>query len=144
MFKHVLIPTDGSALSTEAAIKSVEFARSHGARGTALVVLEPPHAGGRQSEAMRAEYKSDADAQADAVLAAVAVRAKAAGVELATLKTRGDDPYASIIRAAEDQGCDVIAMGSHGRRGGTAMVLGSQTLKVLTHSRIPVLVFRGS
>jgi nucleotide-binding universal stress UspA family protein len=142
MFKHVLIPTDGSALSTEAAIKSIEFARSHGARATALVVLEPLPAGGQHSESMRAEHESGADAQADAVLAAIAMRAKSAGVDLAMLKTRGDDPYAAIIRVAEEQGCDMIAMASHGRRGIDAMVLGSQTLKVLTHSRIPVLVFR--
>lgn len=142
MFKHVLIPTDGSALSTEAASKSIELAGSHGARATALVVLEPLPAGGRHSEAMRAEHESRADAEADAVLAAIAMRAKAAGVDLATRKARGDDPYAAIIRAAEEQGCDVIAMASHGRRGDAAMVLGSQTLKVLTHSKVPVLVFR--
>jgi nucleotide-binding universal stress UspA family protein len=142
MFKHVLIPTDGSALSTEAVIKGIELARSHGARATALVVLEPLRAGGRHSEAMRAEHEACADAEADAVLAAIEVRAKAAGVDLTTLKARGDDPYAEIIRTAEEQGCDVTAMASHGRRGITAMVLGSQTLKVLTHSKIPVLVFR--
>lgn len=141
MFKHVLIPSDGSALSTEAAVKGIEFARSQGARATAVVVMEPL-AGGRQSEAVRADYEAREAAQADAVLAAIAVRAKTAGVELATLKAQGDDPYAAIIRAAEEQGCDVIAMASHGRRGVTAMVLGSQTLKVLTHSKIPVLVFR--
>ena len=140
MFNHVLIPTDGSALSTEAAIKGIEFAKSQGARATSLMVIEPVGGGGL-SESARSDFESSVEAQADAVLAAVAVRAKTAGVELATQKTRGDDPHAAIIAAAEAQGCDVIAMGSHGRSGATAM-LGSQTLKVLTHSKIPVLVFR--
>jgi nucleotide-binding universal stress UspA family protein len=140
MFKHVLIPTDESTLSTEAAIKAIEFAKSQGARATALMVVEPLPAG-RQGEAARRDFDSGVEAQADAVLAAVAVRGKAAGVDLATQKAGGDDPHAAIIAAAEAQGCDVIAMGSHGRTGATAM-LGSQTLKVLTHSKIPVLVFR--
>jgi nucleotide-binding universal stress UspA family protein len=145
MFKHVLIPTDGSPLSEAAVAKGLEFAKALGARATAVVVIEPFHlltANVEQIESTRADYEAHAARHAADILAAAAAKAEAAGVAFAGRTAKHDHPYQAIIATAAEQGCDVIAMASHGRRGMAALMLGSQTTKVLTHSTIPVLVFR--
>jgi nucleotide-binding universal stress UspA family protein len=145
MFTHVLIPTDGSELSDQAVQNGIGFARDAGARVTFLTVVEPFHVfttDSVQLESTRADYLAHAERQAAATLARARAGAEAAGVAADTLQVVSDQPYAAIIDAAASRGCDLIAMASHGRRGLAAVVLGSQTLKVLTHSAVPVLVYR--
>jgi nucleotide-binding universal stress UspA family protein len=145
MFKHVLIPTDGSPISEEAVTRGIAFAAALGARATAMVVIEPFHlltANVAQIESTRASYEAHAAKHAEDILAAAAAKAAAAGVQLTTRTVLHDQPFDAIIRTAQEEGCDVITMASHGRRGMAALVLGSQTTKVLTHSKIPVLVLR--
>lgn len=147
MYKHLLIPTDGSELSNNAVERAMQFARESGARVTALHVMpeyippafaEFPAAG----EASFAEFTKATEETGRIVLEAVEQSAAAAGVECHTVAVRHTQPYRAIIDTARDRGCDLIFMASHGRRGLSALVLGSETNKVLTHSSIPVLVFR--
>lgn len=145
MYHHVLVPTDGSPLSTEAVEKSMVFAKDTGARVTVLTVVEPFHvfsAGADQLAATQTEYERHSREQADRYLVDAALKAKAHGVVFDSLEVEDDHPYQAIIDTAEQRGCDLIAMASHGRRGVAAVVLGSETTKVLTHSKIPVLVYR--
>ena len=88
------------------------------------------------------EYKKHVEAYAEKVLGAVSAAAKSAGVVCETLRVEHEQVYQAIIDAASARRCDLIVMASHGRRGVSAVVLGSETVKVLTHSKIPVLVYR--
>lgn len=145
MYSHLLIPTDGSPLSTIAAEKSLAFARDAGAKVTALTVVEPFHVFSvdpEQLEQTRAEYETHAREEAAGYLTEVERQAKTLGVPCEVVRVEADEPYQVIIDTAAQKGCDLIAMASHGRRGMAAVLLGSETLKVLTHSKIPVLVYR--
>lgn len=145
MFKHILIPTDGSKLSEEAVKQGVRFAHSIGARITCF------HAVPRFStsevmmellETTRGDYAKAVLAYASEHLRHLSKIAQAAGVPCDVAHTTSDDPAGEIIKAAEAKGCDLILMASHGRRGIHGLLLGSETQKVLTHSRIPVMVYR--
>jgi nucleotide-binding universal stress UspA family protein len=147
MFKHILVPTDGSKLSDGAVTQAIRFARETGASLTVLHVMpeyippafaEFPAAG----EASFAEFMKATEETARSVLAVVTKSAQEAGVACETISLRHTQPYRAIIDVAGDKSCDLIFMSSHGRRGFSALVLGSETNKVLTHSSIPVLVFR--
>jgi nucleotide-binding universal stress UspA family protein len=145
MFSHILIPTDGSPLSTIAAEKSLSFARDAEAKVTILTVVEPIavfSAEASPSLPARTEYENKLREQAAAYLTDVELKARALGVSCEAVQTQSEHPYKAIIAAAEQRGCDLIAMGSHGRGGLVGLVLGSETVKVLTHSTIPVLVYR--
>ena len=145
MFKNILIPTDGSDLAAKAVEQGVRFAKEIGAKITAVTVTEPfelVSVSQIQLEYTPIEYKKYAEAQAEKVLGTVSATAKSAGVECQTLHTEHEQVYQAIIEAAEARRCDLIVMASHGRRGVSAVVLGSETVKVLTHSKIPVLVYR--
>jgi nucleotide-binding universal stress UspA family protein len=145
MFRHILIPTDGSPLSEKAIKNGLELAKSLNARVTVLTVIEPFHVlslAPQQIADTEAAYKRHAHAAATAALAAADGLAQAMGVSYETLDLEHDDPHQAIIDAAEKKGCDLIAMSSHGRRGVAAVVLGSVTAKVLARSSIPVLVYR--
>ena len=145
MFAHLLIPTDGSELSDKAIERGVELAKALGARITFLAVVEPFRVfdlSADQLEETRASYEAHAQAHADATLKRAEKIAEAAKVEFDSVKLLGDQPYEEIIETATNQGCDLVAMASHGRRGLAAVMLGSQTMKVLVSSKIPVLVFR--
>lgn len=145
MYKHILIPTDGSQLSSEALVESLKLARSLGAKATILTVEEPFHVfamGAAQVAHSLGEYQDQIRAQAERLLSAAATQAREAGVPCETLRATHEDPYQAIIDAARERHCDLIAMASHGRRGMAAVVLGSQTQKVLAHSTTPVLVYR--
>lgn len=145
MFKHILIPTDGSDLATMAVDKGLALAAAIGAKATVMTVTEPFHilsTHAAQLESSRASYDADATAHAQAILRAAADKAAAAGVTAETHHKWHDNPYEAIIDTAMELGCDLIAMASHGRRGMSAVVMGSQATKILTHSRIPVLVYR--
>jgi len=147
MFKHILVPTDGSELSLQTAKRAVTFAREAGARITAFFAKpEYPVAyfgeGALIDPTTPEQFAELADAQAKQFLGEVAKMCADAGVECATASDTSDVPYEAIIAAAEKAGCDLIFMASHGRRGFAGFLLGSETNKVLTHSKIPVLVYR--
>jgi nucleotide-binding universal stress UspA family protein len=145
MFKHILIPTDGSELATAAVDRGLELAAALQAEVSFLTVIEPFYvltANPIQLEATRGEYEEQSAAHAEKVLADCAAKAKAAGVTASGRTERSEQPWAAIAEAAATGGCDLIAMASHGRRGMAAVMLGSQTSKVLAQSKIPVLVYR--
>ena len=145
MFKHILIPTDGSELSAIAVKNGVRFAKEINARITGLTVTMPFHllAGDAvQLTESPDEHQRHAQARADAHLQLLRDEAGAAGVNCELLHRSAEHPYEEIIKTAKEQDCDVIFLASHGRRGIAAVILGSETQKVLTHTKIPVLVFR--
>ena len=146
MFKHILVPTDGSALSTETVKKAVDFARETGAKITCFYAKpDYPVAfygeGALIDPTTPEKFAEMADKQAQEILAA-AQKLAAAGVSCAAATATSDVPYEAIINAATSNGCDLIFMASHGRRGLSGLLLGSETQKVLTHSKVPVLVYR--
>ena len=147
MYKHILIPTDGSKLAAKAVKAAIEFARESKARVTAFTAV-PEYKIPNEIDLMnkRAEspwqYERRAKAGARRTLKSVAARARAAGVRCEEDYALCDRPYEAIIGAARKHGCDLIFMASHGRRGISRLLHGSQTQDVLTHSDIPTLVYR--
>jgi nucleotide-binding universal stress UspA family protein len=147
MYKHILVPTDGSKLSAKAirvaarlagtfrlgsrdfACSSIRAARLHG--GHDIVRITSPR-----------QYKQMKDKEAKRALAVVDIEAQTAGVQASKISLTADQPWRAIIGTARSKKCDLIVMASHGRRGLAALLLGSETTKVLTHSSIPVLVCR--
>lgn len=147
MFKHILVPTDGSEFSQATAKRAVSFAKEAGARITVFFSKpEYPIAyfgeGALIDPTTPDKFAEMADQQATQYLSEVEAMCKAAGVECTTTSSTSDIPYEAIIEASEKSGCDLIFMASHGRRGISAFLLGSETNKVLTHSKVPVLVYR--
>ena len=146
MFKHILISTDGSPVSDKAAKAGIALASALGAKVTAYCAVEPMQILYAEDYAFDQEFmegiEARARAQAQKHVAAIGKLAKAAGVPFATVVTKAYTPYEGIIAAAKKQKCDVIFMASHGRRFLSALIMGSVTQKVLTHSRIPVVVYR--
>lgn len=145
MYKHILLPTDGSAVSDNAVKHGIELARTLGSKVTALTATEPfmPLAFSPVELATSVEaYTYHVQEHAKNILAAVAALAAEAGVPCETLQVEQVYPYQAIIETAGSKGCDLILMASHGRRGVSAILLGSETQKVLTYSKIPVLVYR--
>ena len=144
MFKHILLPTDGSPLSEAAVERAVGFAKSIDARVTGFYVIQPFHLFSTQAEMLtdtKQQYEADSKAQAEKFLAVVSKAAARSGVKCDCVSETNAHPYDAIIRAAEKRGCDLIAMASHGRRGVQGLLIGSETTKVLTHTKLPVLVF---
>ena len=147
MFKHLLVPTDGSEFSMAAVRRAVSFASDAGAH---ISFLHIEHAfpaiylgeGAIMDENAPATFHEQADCRAHQILSAAEEIASAAGVRCSTLILVSESAAEAIVDAAEKHACDLIFMASHGRRGVDALVLGSETHKVLTHSKIPVLVFR--
>ena len=147
MFKHILVPTDGSQLSQDTASRAVSFAKEAGAKITVFFAKpEYPIAyfgeGALIDPTTPEKFAELADQQAAEYLGAVRKMCDEAGVACDTVSVTSDVPYEAIIESAEKAGCDLIFMASHGRRGFSGLLLGSETHKVLTHSRIPVLVYR--
>lgn len=144
MFKKILLPTDGSELSDKAIAGAMEVAAKLGAAVHGITVVEP-YSYSSLSE-YRPESFDDYEARIDKAaherLARVEAAAKAAGVPVTTTVIKSFSPYEAIIEACNKAGCDVIFMASHGRRGLNALLLGSETQKVLTHSTVPVMVYR--
>ncbi len=147
MFKHILVPTDGSQLSTETIRRSVSFAKEVGAKVT-FFFAKPDYPvafygeGALIDPTTPEKFAEMADRQAKEILANASTIAREAGVTCAVIDSVSDLPYQAIIDAASDAGCDLIFMASHGRRGFSGLLLGSETQKVLTHSTVPVLVYR--
>ena len=145
MFKHILIPTDGSDLSRKAVRYGVQLAKASGAKVTALTVTDPYRAATMDAVLIpvgEEDYEEQSRLLAERAMEQVKMAADAAGVPCETIREVHDQPYRAIIDAAHALNCDLIVMASHGRRGISALLLGSETVKVLTHSTIPVLVYR--
>ncbi len=147
MFKHILVPTDGSPLSSDTVKRAIAFAKETGARVT-FFFAKPDYPVAFYGEGALIDpttpdkFAEMADQQAREILATHESAAKAEGVVCGSVSTVSDIPYEAIIAAAEGAGADLIFMASHGRRGFSGLLLGSETQKVLTHSKIPVLVYR--
>lgn len=145
MFKHILIPTDGSTLSETAAKQGIRFAREIGARVTCFHAIPRFHTSDVMLgllETSRGDYEKAAMNYAANYTGFVSRAAHAAGVPCEVEYATTDDPAGAIVEAAKKRKCDLILMASHGRRGMQSLLLGSETQKVLTHSDIPVLVYR--
>jgi nucleotide-binding universal stress UspA family protein len=145
MYSNVLIPTDGSQLAGKAVEHGLALAKRIGARVTVLTVLPPFHTfttDAQMIEDTPDQYKVRMQKHAEKTLSAVAQAAQAAGVACETVQVEHEHPYQAIIDTAGSKDCDLIVMASHGRHGVSAIVLGSETVKVLTHCKIPVLVHR--
>ena len=145
MFRHILLPTDGSVLSQVAIRKGVHLAKSMKAKITGISVMPEQKYFLYQTDIIvqvREETVRQHQMQANRNLAFIEKAANEAGVPCETLCESCDHPYEAIIRTAEKRACDLIMMASHGQRGVKALLLGSETQKVLTHSKIPVLVVR--
>ncbi len=145
MYKHILVPTDGSKLSDAAVKEAVSLSKTMGAKVTLLHVVPeqiwPVYA---ESAVLvesysRNELRAESKRQAEVLLEKAA---KKAGVAVNTVQVFSDVPYEAIIKTAAKQKCDLIVMSSHGRKGFAGFLLGSETQKVLTHSKVPVLVVR--
>lgn len=147
MFRHILIPTDGSPVSAKAIKAGVAFARETGARITGYCAVEPIY-GQIYGEGYMMAGKSIASLEkkarkiAERHVGAIGKAARAAGVPFQGHVTKADPPHAGIIAAAKTKRCDLIFMASHSRRGLAGLIMGSVTHKVLTHTRIPVVVYR--
>jgi len=145
MYRHILVPTDGSDLSAAAIDQTLQLAKTLGAKVTALTVAEPLHflpVTPGATVNLRAEYEAHLKADGARILGAVEAKAAAAGIPVETLQVAAGDAWQAIIDTAEKRGCDLIAMASHGRRGVSAFLMGSVTTKVLSHAKVPVLVYR--
>jgi nucleotide-binding universal stress UspA family protein len=148
MYKHILVATDGSKLSSKAIKTAARLARSLRARLTGVYV-NPEFVAPMYSEASGyvprispKRFRELTAKEARKALSMVETEAQTEGVECSTMSLPNNHPYLGILRAAQLKKCDLIVMASHGRRGLSAMILGSETNKLLTHSSIPVLVCR--
>lgn len=146
MYRNILIPTDGTERSHRAVLHGISLAKAVGAKVTALTV-EPTfnvftltHAQEYTINQVFNDYTAHAKTHAANILDSVASAAKAAGVACETVQVEQDHPHQAIIDTAKAKGCDLIVMASHGRSGVSAVVMGSVTIKVVTHTDIPVLI----
>jgi nucleotide-binding universal stress UspA family protein len=148
MYSHILVCTDGSKLSQKAIRAAASLAKALDARLTGAYV-GAPYTAPIYSEGMiyaanttRSQYQKAVQRAADKALEAVSAAAQAAGVKSATATVTANMPWQGILKVAQAKRCDLIVMASHGRRGLAGLLLGSETVKVLTHSKVPVLVCR--
>lgn len=144
MYKCILVPTDGSEITAKAVQTAIELASLAKAELMAVGVKEPfPYSAISEMQPVPPQEFYDAqERMAAAHVQAVLVAAKAAGVPCQGHTLEAMHPWEAIIEHSESKGCDLIVMASHGRRGVAALLLGSETQKVLTHSKLPVLVVR--
>ena len=144
MFKHILVPTDGSELSQKAIDGAIDLARTVGARITAYACL-PQYPYSPFAEVIVEQpddFLERSEREAREHLDEVQDAAHRAGVACTSRTSVHPSPYLGIIEAAESAGCDVIFMASHGRKGLGSLLIGSETQRVLTHTQIPVIVYR--
>lgn len=147
MFKRILVPTDGTKRSDKAVAAAVELAAATGGGIVAFHAYPPFFAGAygtfeAAKEALAEAYEQQQKAQAEQVVAAIEKRARAAGIAFDAVIMESSEVWQAINAVARKKKCDAICMASHGRRGLTAVLLGSETHKVLTHATLPVLVLR--
>ena len=146
MFKHILIPTDGSELSQKAIRIGVELAKFHGARVTGVHAIPDYHLmiayEGAFDPVTEERIENEARTRAESYLDFIRTTCAAAGVPYDSVCETSDHPYDAIVKTAEAKHCDLILLHSHGRKGLAAVLLGSETRKVLTYAKIPVMVVR--
>lgn len=148
MFNHILLPTDGSKLSDNAVKEGIAFAKEINAKVTVIHVVPEFQMVADEgfvapmSAQFKQRFEEESRARAQKIIDKVEKMAKTAGVACSGVIVSSDFPYQMIIHNAQKQKCDLIMMASHGRRGLSGLLLGSETAKVLTHSKIPVLVVR--
>lgn len=144
MFKHILVPVDGSATANLAVAKAAELAKTLGSKVTAVYVIDPyPFTGvGADFAYGQTQYLSAATAEANAVLDAVKTTMQAAGVAVEVALSEGHAVHQGVLDTLESTGADLVVMGSHGRRGLEKLMLGSVTQRVLGAVHVPVLVVR--
>lgn len=147
MYKHILLPTDGSALSRQAVTSGILFAKNSDATVIGLHVIPVPHEDRLEAWMHHDPHYAERqqalfDKFADEYLSFVANSALAEEVPCTCKKVHANDPSLAIVKTAEQARCDLIYMASHGWKGGEAQLLGSETLKVLHHSKVPVLVHK--
>lgn len=148
MYTSILVATDGSKLAEKAVKTALALAKPLGAKVVAFYAY-PEYTSPAYGEGVfvgqymnKNEFKKRHVEMADKLMTEVGAKAKAAGVEFDSLTAEDNAPYEAIIKAASKKKCDLIIMASHGRRGLAGVLLGSETQKVLTHSKVPVLVVR--
>lgn len=144
MYKRILVATDGSVLAGRALEHAVELAKALKAHLSIVTVTAPASAYACSSdfEAVAIDCARKIDRAADEVLEAADVLVKSNGLECETIKVRSGQPYRAIVQAAQDEQADLIVMASHCRHRLPAAIIGGETINVLTHSNIPVLVYR--
>ena len=140
MYQHILLPTDGSELSETAIRSGIQLAKHLGARVAGLSVVVEPLVAAGLGDVMRG--RDEAVAAADSYLAALAREARQQGVPHECFHVKGSSISEEIVKAATTRGCDLICMGSQGHSGLAGLLLGSDTVDVLNHCKIPVLVYR--
>ena len=144
MYKRILFPTDGSDITTKAMQSAIGLAKLCGAQIEALAVMEPfPYSAISEMQPVPPQEFLDAQKRvAEARIQVVTAAAAAAGVPCSGTAVEALHPWEAILDQGKAAGCDLVVMASHGRRGVSALLLGSETQKVLTHSTLPVLVVR--
>jgi nucleotide-binding universal stress UspA family protein len=150
MFTNILLPVDGSPPSLRAAYRGIELAKTLSARVTVLTVTAPWAAYFSRELAVvipdviipQGEYDYKRETAAACILQNVVVQARSESIEVKAVHRCHRDPYRAIIDTAEQEGCDLVVMGSHCEKGYTGSLMGSETIKVLTHAHTPVLVYR--
>jgi nucleotide-binding universal stress UspA family protein len=144
MFKHILVPVDGSPTAQLAVEKAIGLAKAFGSRVTAIFVINPyPFTGiGTDFAYGQADYLSAATAEANAAIKAAKTAFEAAGLEVDTSVIEAHTAWRGVVQSADSMQADLIVMGSHGRSGLEKLVLGSVTQAVLSHIKLPVLVVR--
>ena len=139
MYKHILISTDGSELAQKGVEHGLALAKASGSKVSVVTITQPYPL---QSAATVDSWATAQTNHAEAALGPVAAAARAHGVEIHAHQITNDSPAEAIVDAAKSYGCDLIVMASHGRRGVSRLLLGSQTAEVVSHSPVPVLVVR--
>jgi nucleotide-binding universal stress UspA family protein len=145
MYKHILIATDGSEIASKAMAQGIELAKEISATLSAVTVTEPYETVvvvDTIAIIFPADYNKQCEARANKILSVATSAAEAAGIGCDVLHVQNRWPYEGVIEAAEKVGADLIVVGSHGRRGIEGLLLGSQTTKLLTHTKVPALVVR--
>ncbi len=148
MYAHIILPLDGSELSLKALTEGVTLAKTLGSRLTLITVVSPYRTGittpfaADIPRSIEKSHNEEAEKAAHKLHADMMARAKAEGVKCESLVAFGENIYEQIVENAEKSNCDLIVMASHGRRGLEGLLLGGETVKVLTHSKIPILVVR--
>lgn len=145
MFKHILIPVDGSPTAMAAVDKAAGLAKVFGSAVTAVYVIDPyPFTGvGADFAYGQDQYLSAATAEANSAIDAARERLAGAGIQAEVRVVESHAVWRGILEAAENAGADLVVMGSHGRRGLEKLVLGSVTQSVLSHAKVSTLVVRG-
>ena len=145
MYKHLLLATDGSEIGQHAVSHGLKLAKALGAKTTVMTVTMPWSAIAYGEMAVTVppdDYEAAVKEAADKTLAAAKTMGMDAGVQPELMQVSDLNAYQAILAAAKSKGCDLIVVGSHGRSGLSRLLLGSETVKVLTHAKIPVLVWR--